>query len=241
MYWVLTRATQVMVEAQRLDGLYRGPIHGTFAMVVNGLVSLRSANRMQFFRKDFLLNVELASNAIFCYIIVNRWIGLRLDIICGCFIVSVAIFALSQRDKIDPELLAMTLQIVSDIIFLFSISFRMFAEVENFMTSSQRIIEYTQLDQEDDLEKPTDEKLAKKGWPMNGKIEFDQVSMRYREELEPSIRNLSFTAQAGMIVGIIGRTGSGKSSILQTLFRLVDPEQGTIKIDGIDITEVGLH
>ena len=154
MYWVVTHATQVMVEAQRLDAIFRGPIHGTFAMVVNGLVSLRSANRMQFFRKDFLLNVELASNATFCYVIVNRWIGLRLDIICGSFIVSVAIFAMTQRDKIDPELLAMSLQIVSDIIFLFSISFRMFAEIENFMTSSQRIIEYTQLEQEDDLEKP---------------------------------------------------------------------------------------
>ena len=76
---------------------------------------------------------------------------------------------------------------------------------------------------------------------MNGKIEFEQVSMRYRAELEPSISNLTFTAQAGMILGVIGRTGSGKSSILQTLFRLVEPETGFIKIDGVDIKNVGLH
>ena len=59
-------------------------------------------------------------------------------------------------------------------------------------------------------------------WPSSGKIEFEEVSMRYRPELEPSIVNLSFKAQAGMIVGIVGRTGSGKSSILQTLFRLIE-------------------
>lgn len=66
--------------------------------------------------------------------------------------------------------------------------------------------------------------------------------MRYRENLEPSVRNLSFTIQPGMKVGIVGRTGSGKSSILQILFRLTDPEAGgSVKIDGQDITTIGLH
>lgn len=65
--------------------------------------------------------------------------------------------------------------------------------------------------------------------------------MRYRPTLKPSIIDLSFRVQAGMKVGIVGRTGSGKSSILQTLFRLIDPYQGTIYIDGTDITQIGLH
>ena len=65
--------------------------------------------------------------------------------------------------------------------------------------------------------------------------------MRYRETLEPSIQNLSFTVQPGMKVGIVGRTGSGKSSVLQTLFRLVELENGITKIDGVDIKSVGLH
>lgn len=65
--------------------------------------------------------------------------------------------------------------------------------------------------------------------------------MKYREGIEPSIRDLSFRVQAGMKVGIVGRTGSGKSSILQALFRLCDLSEGTIKIDGVDIKDVGLH
>jgi ABC-type multidrug transport system fused ATPase/permease subunit len=65
--------------------------------------------------------------------------------------------------------------------------------------------------------------------------------MRYRPTLEPSVRNLNFEIQAGMKVGIVGRTGAGKSSILQILFRLVDPSEGSVEIDGIDIKNVGLH
>ena len=65
--------------------------------------------------------------------------------------------------------------------------------------------------------------------------------MSYREGLEPSIKNLTFNVQPGMKVGIVGRTGSGKSSILQTLFRLVDLTEGNVKIDGVDLTTIGLH
>lgn len=81
---------------------------------------------------------------------------------------------------------------------------------------------YTKLDMEDDLEKPGDVELERRSWPSCGKIEFEEATMRYRRELEPSILDLSFKAQGGMLIGIVGRTGSGKSSILQTLFRLVE-------------------
>jgi len=65
--------------------------------------------------------------------------------------------------------------------------------------------------------------------------------MTYRDTLEPSVRNLDFEVQPGMKVGIVGRTGAGKSSILQILFRLVDPIEGKCLIDGIDISTIGLH
>ena len=90
----------------------------------------------------------------------------------------------------------------------------MAAELDNFMTSSQRLYQYASLPQEDDLEKKIDEELKKLGWPAKGKIEFKNVTMRYREGLEPTLKNLSFKVEAGMKVGIVGATGSGKSSIL---------------------------
>lgn len=81
----------------------------------------------------------------------------------------------------------------------------------------------------------------KSDWPQKGKVEFESATMRYRDTLEPSLRELSFTVNPRMKVGIVGRTGAGKSSILQALFRLVELSEGRILIDGVDIKTLGLH
>ena len=103
------------------------------------------------------------------------------------------------------------------------------------------MVEYTNLEEEDQLERPGDTELERRMWPTAGKIEFEEATLRHRDELEPSISNLSFKAQAGMLIGIVGRSGSGKSSILHALFRLIELECGRTLIDGIDIKSVGLH
>lgn len=109
------------------------------------------------------------------------------------------------------------------------------------MTSSQRLMDYTDLELEDDVVKKTDDPHKKANWPQKGEIEFQNASMKYREGLEPSIEDLSFTVQPNMKVGIVGRTGAGKSSILQALFRLCELHEGKILIDGVDIRGLGLH
>lgn len=109
------------------------------------------------------------------------------------------------------------------------------------MTSSQRIVDYTRLETEDDLVKEVDADLVKKNWPDKGEVTFDQITMRYRKEMDPSMIDISMLIQPGMKVGVVGRTGAGKSTILNVLFRLTDSEAGTLKIDGVDIKSVGLH
>ena len=91
--------------------------------------------------------------------------------------------------------------------------------------------------------KPYDKEITNSGslWPNDGKIELNSVTMRYRETLEPSLKDVSIIIQPRMKVGIVGRTGAGKSSLLQALFRLCDLQEGFIKIDDVDITQVGLH
>jgi len=93
------------------------------------------------------------------------------------------------------------------------------------------------------LFKPYDKEITNSGslWPNDGKIELNSVTMRYRETLEPSLKDVSIIIQPRMKVGIVGRTGAGKSSLLQALFRLCDLQEGFIKIDDVDITQVGLH
>ena len=82
---------------------------------------------------------------------------------------------------------------------------------------------------------------AYKPWPSKGAIVFENVTMRYRKTLEPSLRGLTFFVEPRMKVGIVGRTGAGKSSILQALFRLAELSEGRILIDGQDTSELGLH
>lgn len=85
----------------------------------------------------------------------------------------------------------------------------------------------------------TDEDLE--GWPHSGGIKFKGVTMRYKEDMEPAVNDVTFEIDPGMKVGIVGRTGAGKSSILQSLFRLIDLSGGSVEIDGVNIAEVGLH
>ena len=172
MYLVMKKGTKVMIEAQRRDAESRGPIHGTIALVINGIVSLRASDRLRFFRQEFVNSLELGTNATFCYVLANRWIAIRADILCVVFITLVCFFLVFLKGTVESSLLVMSLQVSSDVIFLFSISFRMYAEIENGMTSAQRMFAYTQLEEEDDLVKPNDADLERRMWPSIGKIEY---------------------------------------------------------------------
>ena len=118
-----------MIESQRFDQLFYGPINQTFSMVINGMVTLRSYRKFDYFRIDFMKNIEKSANSTFCYIIANRWVGIRLDIICLIFSMVTTILCICLRNVIDKKLLSFSLQLITDVIVLFSVSIRMFAEV----------------------------------------------------------------------------------------------------------------
>ena len=100
------------------------------------------------------------------------------------------------------------------------------------------------MESEAETEKPLDTQLREAGWPQKGRIEFKDLTMRYRPEFNPVLKKLSFSIEGKMKVGIVGRTGAGKSSVLQALFRIVEKDEqegGRIEIDGIDTSEIGLN
>ena len=104
----------------------------------------------------------------------------------------------------------------------------------------ERLLEYTEVPQERPHRQPGDGTLLSQKWPTTGCIHFDQVCLRYRPGLDLSLENVSFTIEGGSTCGIVGRTGAGKSSLIVALFRNVEPESGTIRIDGADASELGL-
>ena len=119
-----------------MDSVFRGPIHSNFAMIVNGLSSLRVYERVTYFRAGFIDQLEKSVNVTFTYFGLNRWMGLYLDLICCSFSLFAACFAIFSRGSINHEILAFNLQILTDVITFFSFSLRMGAEIENYFTSA---------------------------------------------------------------------------------------------------------
>ena len=99
----------VMSETQRLDSIYRGPIHNTMTMIINGLVTVRASDKIAFFKQEFMQNLELSSNATFCNVLANRWISIRFDLLVGIFIAITSGFCVFLKGRIEPELLTMSL------------------------------------------------------------------------------------------------------------------------------------
>lgn len=128
-----------MQEAQKLDGILRGPIHTTFSMVIQGLTTIRVYDRITYFKQDFADTLEKCANSTFMFNSVNRWLGLRLDTICVFITVATTAIAFVQKGSVNPELLILSIQSMTDVISFFSTSFRMYAEMDNFMTSAQRL------------------------------------------------------------------------------------------------------
>lgn len=111
------------------------------------------------------------------------------------------------------------------------------SEVEIQLTSVERLDQYSKLPQEPALESEPDKKPPR-SWPQSGRIEFKNVTLKYFEDDEPVLKNLSFTIDPKEKVGVVGRTGAGKSSIIGALFRMYEFE-GDIIIDGVNIKEIG--
>lgn len=129
---------------------------------------------------------------------------------------------------------------ITQIFYLSTLSqwgMRQTAELENQMTSVERVDEYTQLKAEPPLES---EPRPSSDWPQNGEIVFDGLTLRYAEGSNVILKGVNLSIKPNEKIGIVGRTGAGKSSIIQALFRLAHNE-GTIKIDGVDISNLGLH
>jgi ABC-type multidrug transport system fused ATPase/permease subunit len=165
----------------------------------------------------------------------NRWMGFRLSIIGATFAVSVAgiiVFARSIDASLAGFALAFALQYTGAVVW----TLRSYATLEMDMNATERIIEYSRLQTED--QSGSDAPAA---WPTEGRLEVHNLVAGYAPDLPPVLKGLTFTAEKNQRVGVVGRTGAGKSSLTLALFRFLDAREGTIYIDGIDVSKINLH
>jgi len=159
MVYILRNCQAALVESQRYDGIIRGPIHDKFAMQIIGLVTIRAYKRLEYFNIKYMIENERSANVTFTQMTANRWLGLRFDL--AILVVTFAATAMCMifRNTIEADLLTFSLQNLTDVCVYFSVSIRMWAEVQFYMTSSQRIVKYTELPMEPPLEAEKDKSL----------------------------------------------------------------------------------
>ena len=140
---------------------------------------------------------------------------------------------------VDPAIIGLALTLLLQLAGTFQWAVRQSAELTNQMVSVERVSEYSELTPEAPLS--TDADAAAIDWPSKGAIECHDLSIRYRSSLPPALTGATFRIEGGERVGCVGRTGAGKSSLVQALLRILEAEKGQIEIDGIDISSLGLH
>ncbi|BGP39125.1 hypothetical protein JCM10450v2_003079 [Rhodotorula kratochvilovae] len=226
-------------ELKRLDNLLRSSLYASFSESLSGLTTIRAYGETDRFLAQTSAYLDLEDRAYYLTVINQRWLGLRLDFFGSCLTFAVAMFGVGTRTSVTPAQTGLVLSYILTISSAFSWMVRQGAEVENDLNSVERVLHYANnLDKEapaviEDSRPPPE-------WPSGGAIEFKDVVMRYRPDLPPVLKGLSLSIGRGEKIGVVGRTGAGKSSIMQTLFRIVEVSSGSIEVDGIDIAKIGL-
>ncbi|CAI2362604.1 unnamed protein product [Moneuplotes crassus] len=241
MYFIRKWSIIAQNDAQRFESMSKGPLNTRFSSALDGITTIRAYKRTQYYTDKFIKDCDLNANAKFTLQGIKRWAGSRIDL-CACAFVAgnllLVTILVAFFEVFDKKLAALTVQFSLEFSFTANVAIRFYGEVENMLTSSQRMMEYANLESEDELTKPNDPV----NFPETAEINFSNVHMRYQPHLPKVLKGLSYYVKEGQKIGIIGRTGSGKSSILQTIFRLVETEPGSqIIIGGEDIKDIGLH
>ncbi|KAL1426047.1 hypothetical protein MTO96_018596 [Rhipicephalus appendiculatus] len=169
----------------------------------------------------------------------NRWLAVRLEFCGNLIVLFAALFAVFGSDHLDGGTVGLSLSYALSITATMNWMVRMSCEFETNIVAVERIMEYTRSPTEAAWEIPGHKPSPQ--WPKDGEVQFRDYATRYREGLDLIIKDITVSVAPGEKVGIVGRTGAGKSSLMLSLFRIIEPAQGTILIDGVDVTKIGLH
>ncbi|THC96422.1 hypothetical protein EYZ11_004119 [Aspergillus tanneri] len=225
-------------DLKRLESVQRSPLYQQFGETLNGIVTIRAYGDGPRFIVDNHRRINNYNRPHIYLWASNRWLALRVDITGASVSFFTAVFIIANIGKVDAGAAGLSLTyavtFTENVLWLV----RLYSEVQQNMNSVERVNEYLGVEQEAEAVIPDSRPPA--NWPSHGAVEFCGYTTRYRTELDPVLRNVSFNVQAGEKVGIVGRTGAGKSSLALALFRGLEAEKGRICIDGIDISAIGL-
>ncbi|XP_076856191.1 ATP-binding cassette sub-family C member 3 isoform X1 [Brachyhypopomus gauderio] len=226
-------------QLKRLESVSRSPIYSHFSETITGTSVIRAYGR----NGDFVLmsdmKVDENQKSYYPGIVSNRWLGVRIEFIGNCIVLFAALFAVIEKDKLNAGLVGLSVSYALQVTMSLNWMVRMTSDLESNIVAVERVKEYSETPSEAPWE--VVDKKPPNDWPPQGNVQFTDYSVRYREGLDLVLRNISLKVKGGEKIGIVGRTGAGKSSMTLCLFRLLEAAGGEITIDGVKIAEIGLH
>ncbi|KAK6967355.1 ATP-binding cassette sub-family C member 9 [Biomphalaria glabrata] len=228
-------------ELQRLDSITKSPIFSHFSETLNGLAVIRAFGVQTDFKRRAFKSIDVNVTPFLFIHTANRWLGIRLDYM-SClmvFISTVASLSSGLHGMSNPAFIGLCITYALMVSGQLNWIVRISTEVEMSMNAVERVLEYTDME----VEKLVTAEAAisvPESWPSVGRVEFIDVTLSYALDQDPVLHKASFVIEGGQKIGICGRTGSGKSSTILALFRMLEIIEGTILIDSLDIKRVDL-
>lgn len=229
-------------QLKRLESVTRSPVYSHFSETLTGTSTIRAYGAGPRFIEISDARVDQNQVCYFPSIIANRWLTTRLEMVGNLIVLFAAFFAVLGRDSenaLNAGLVGLSISYAMQVTQTLNWLVRLASDIETNIVAVERIKEYGETDQEAAWN--LDNEQTSHDWPEKGKAEFVDYQVRYREGLDLVLRGISFEVSGGEKVGIVGRTGAGKSSLTLGLFRIIEAAGGRILIDGADISQMGLH
>ncbi|KAK3322412.1 P-loop containing nucleoside triphosphate hydrolase protein [Apodospora peruviana] len=228
-------------ELKRLDSVSRSPIYAHFQESLGGTSTIRAYRQQDRFEHENEWRVDANLRAYFPSISANRWLAIRLEFIGAIVILMAAGFAVISvangiplSDGMVGLAMSYALQITGSLNWIV----RQTVEVETNIVSVERVLEYARLPSE--APEIIHRNRPPVSWPSRGEVEFNNYSTRYREGLDLVLKNITLDIKSHEKIGVVGRTGAGKSSLTLALFRIIEADTGEINIDGLNTASIGL-
>ena len=228
-------------ELKRLDSVSRSPIYAHFQESLGGINTIRAYRQQDRFALENEWRVDANLRAYFPSINANRWLAVRLEFI-GSFIIlaaaGFAIISVATGSDLSAGMVGLAMSYALQITQSLNWIVRQTVEVETNIVSVERVLEYARLPSE--APEVISKHRPKLSWPAKGAVEFKNFSAKYRPELDLVLKDINLRINSHEKIGVVGRTGAGKSSLTLALFRIIEPSSGNIAIDDLNTSTIGL-
>ncbi|GLT83654.1 hypothetical protein SLE2022_019310 [Rubroshorea leprosula] len=227
-------------ELARLVGVCKAPVVQKFSETISGATTIRSFDEEPRFREKNMKLSDSFSRPVFHPAGAIEWLCFRLDMLSSITFAFSLVFLISiPPGIIDAGIAGLAVTYGLNLNMLQAMVIWSLCNLENKIISVERIIQYSNIPSEPPLVIETNRPAH--SWPSHGKIDIHDLQVRYAPHMPLVLQGLTCTFPGGLKTGIVGRTGSGKSTLIQTLFRTLEPAAGQIIIDGVNISSIGLH